>query len=699
MNYTESIQFISSREPILSVQTVDRSSSRYRPDLDGLRAIAILGVVLYHAHVPLISGGFTGVDIFFVISGYLIGGHIFSDLLAGSFSYLEFYRRRAKRILPAFLAVLALTTLAALVLLSSFELSELEKSALAATLSVSNLYFWTHSNYFQTQNQMNPLLMTWSLGVEEQFYAVIPLLMVVLARIRRSLLLPAILAVCVLSFLLAWRELGSHPVMVFYLLPTRAWELGVGVALAVIEQSRKPSTSSFNMARLASPIGIILMLAPMFILKADSSFPGAAALPSVLGTALVIAAPGSWINRRLLSISPLTFIGRISYSWYLWHWPMLSFLCIVSGGKLPPVAVAVTTAASLGAAILSYHFVEQPFRNSTQAPVPLLLRYAVATIALFAACGGIWLSHGIPQRYPQLVQFEKVRAEHYADPCLIRDGNDKPELSPPCYSASGNRPLVALWGDSHAAALAPGIRPIVDAAGYDFAQLNKAGCRPLGGAAFDRRSASGPDAECSRFNRQALKQIESDQRIRIVIIADAWGHMFTQQSSVEALIGGNAGRRGARRQNNSQNDAMQFLKDSISSLQAAGKNVIVMGDVPSFDIDPLVIVWTDMIPLRRAIATWMGIEDNSGVEFASDRAGSSDALAASLLHDAIATLPDTTLVDVKQAFCSQAGKCVYRKDGRLFYLDSQHLSPDGARYALRDFHLPPPDANSTSIHP
>jgi hypothetical protein len=106
-----------------------------------------------------------------------------------------------------------------------------------------------------------------------------------------------------------------------------------------------------------------------------------------------------------------------------------------------------------------------------------------------------------------------------------------------------------------------------------------------------------------------------------------------------------------------------------------------------------------MIPLRRAIATWMGIEDNSGVEFASDRAGSSDALAASLLHDAIATLPDTTLVDVKQAFCSQAGKCVYRKDGRLFYLDSQHLSPDGARYALRDFHLPPPDANSTSIHP
>jgi peptidoglycan/LPS O-acetylase OafA/YrhL len=176
---------------------------QYRPDIDGLRAVAILSVVLYHAHVPFVSGGFTGVDIFFVISGYLIGGHIFSDLTAGTFSYLRFYRLRAKRILPAFFSMLAATMLAALLLLSPYEARDFARSALTATLSVSNIYFWKYVNYFQGPSEFNPLLMTWSLGVEEQFYAVIPLLLVILARIRRSLILPAILAICALSLLLA----------------------------------------------------------------------------------------------------------------------------------------------------------------------------------------------------------------------------------------------------------------------------------------------------------------------------------------------------------------------------------------------------------------------------------------------------------------------------------------------------------------
>ena len=221
------------------MEFVQGSNRSYRPDIDGIRAIAILSVVLYHAGVSKIPGGFTGVDIFFVISGYLIGGHIYSDLLTGSFSYLYFYRLRAKRILPAFYAMLAFAIMAALVLLSPFETWEFSKSAIAATLSASNIYFWRHTNYFDTQNVFNPLLMTWSLGVEEQFYTVIPVLLVLLARIRRNLILPAVLTICVLSFLLSWRELGSHPFAVFYLLGTRAWELGVGVALAIAEIKKK----------------------------------------------------------------------------------------------------------------------------------------------------------------------------------------------------------------------------------------------------------------------------------------------------------------------------------------------------------------------------------------------------------------------------------------------------------------------------
>jgi len=217
-------------------ETAERS---YRSDIDGIRAIAVSSVVLYHAGVPICSGGFSGVDIFFVISGYLIGGHIFSELRAGTFSFLRFYKRRAKRILPAFYAVLVFTILASLFFLSPYENHLFALSAVAATLSGSNIFFLRYlHDYFNAGTSYHPLLMTWSLGVEEQFYAVIPLLMVLLARIRRSLLLPAIFAVCILSFLFAWHQVAIHPSEAFYLLPERAWELGVGVALAVMEQTR-----------------------------------------------------------------------------------------------------------------------------------------------------------------------------------------------------------------------------------------------------------------------------------------------------------------------------------------------------------------------------------------------------------------------------------------------------------------------------
>jgi peptidoglycan/LPS O-acetylase OafA/YrhL len=291
------------------------SKGSYRPDIDALRAIAILSVVLYHAGIPAISGGFTGVDIFFVISGYLIGGHIFSELRKGNFSFARFYQRRAKRILPAFYAVLVFTIAASLLLLSPAENHFFALSAFSATLSVSNIFFLHYlEGYFRVRGELHPLLMTWSLGVEEQFYAVIPLLMVLLSRIRRSLLFPAILAVCVLSFLLAWRQVAIDPTHAFYLLPSRAWELGIGVFLAVMQQTRKPLPISVPLAQLFSLTGLALMIAPIFLLNADSLFPGPAALPSVLGTAIVIAVPASWINRRILSLPPLVFVGRVSYS-------------------------------------------------------------------------------------------------------------------------------------------------------------------------------------------------------------------------------------------------------------------------------------------------------------------------------------------------------------------------------------------------
>ncbi len=331
------------RKRVIAVKTLEHASPgrSYRQDVDGIRAVAILSVVLYHIHAPLLTGGYTGVDIFFVISGYLIGGHIYSELRAGNFSYLRFYQRRAKRILPAFYVVLLFTIAAAACLLSPSEVASLGRFAFAAALSASNLILGHFSGYFAPASALNPLLMTWSLGVEEQFYAVIPLLMGLLVRLRRNWLLPAILILCGLSLLLSIFELTVHPTIVFYMLFTRAWELGAGVALAIAESNRKRTSLGGVAAEVLSAAGVVLTLAPMFLLNANSTFPGLAALPTVVGASLLIATPSSLINRRCLSLGPLVFVGKISYSLYLWHWPILALLRAASGAEVPAGAADV----------------------------------------------------------------------------------------------------------------------------------------------------------------------------------------------------------------------------------------------------------------------------------------------------------------------------------------------------------------------
>ena len=498
------------------------------------------------------------------------------------------------------------------------------------------------------------------------------------------------MTVCSLSFFLSCRELSLHPVSAFYLLPERLWELGVGVTLAVYELRAARTFSYLRIASWIAPIGVVLMMAPMVMLNADTPFPGIAALPSVLGTALIIATPASSINRRLLSFSPLVFIGKISYSWYLCHWPILAFLRVISGGDLPPVVIALAIAASFGTAIVSYFLVEQPLRRSTLAPVPLLLRYGLVSIVFLALCGVMWRSNGFSQRYPQLAQIESGITSLESDPCSSR--NDKPILSARCYTMSGDRPAVALWGDSHAAALAPGLRSIAKTAGYDFFQLTKSACRPMSEEVFDRRSIPPPIAECMSFNRIVLHQLEIDSRIRIVIISDAWGHIFLKSRDITKEVNDIEGQHYTLGVNLSQDVTMHFLEASIRSLQAKGKQVIVFEDTPYFGADPLSIVRVDMMPIRHTLAMWLGVVNNRDASSLSFRTTAYDVSSSALLHAAISAVPGVELVDLKHALCNETGRCVYRKGDQVFFNDYQHLSPDGAHYALRDFHLPSADS-------
>jgi len=668
----------------------------YRPDVDGMRALAVLSVVLYHAGVPHLSGGFTGVDIFFVISGYLIGGHIYAELRAGTFSFLRFYQRRVRRILPAFYAVLAFILIAALLLLSPSQTGLLGREACAAVLSGSNILYWGTTNYFTGRGNADPLLMTWSLGVEEQFYAVIPVLMVLLARFRRGLILPAICAICLLSFAFAWIELGIRPMMAFYLLPARAWEIGIGVALALVELNRRRNALPVWLGEAAGAVGLLLMLAPMALLTAETPFPGPAALPSVLGAALTIAAPGSLINTRLLSLAPLTFIGRISYSWYLWHWPLLALAHTLYGGAPPPGATVIAIVSSFGAAVLSYCLIERPFRRPVCGPAQLLMRYGLVSVAMLAAAAALWWSRGVPQRLPQLARMESTAQALQADACLDGLAGDQPDLATGCYPVPSTGVSVALWGDSHAAALAPELRAVAAGQGYGFAEIDKASCPPLVGATHYVPRIPLLGAGCERFNNHVMAQIESDRRIQIVILTSAWAGLFYRTWADGWLTGNPAQARQAPAPDEVNRLFVAALTATIERLQAAGKQVIVIGDTPFFAVDPLWRVESQSIPARRSVAAWLRVPDAADTGFAAPVTDPNVALATSLVEESVAGVRDVQLVNLKSTLCPEPVRCAYRDGDTLLYVDSNHLSAAGARYALRGFRLPAVNGSTPS---
>jgi peptidoglycan/LPS O-acetylase OafA/YrhL len=663
----------------------------YRRDIDGLRSIAILSVVLFHAGLPGIAGGFTGVDIFFVISGYLIGGHIHADVALGTFSYLTFYQRRAKRILPALYAVLLALLVVGLVLFSPFELRHLAEYIFATAASASNILFWQKSGYFAPQVASNPLLMTWSLAVEEQFYLVIPLMMVLLSRLRHRLVLPMIGMVAVISFALAWLSFSHYPVADFYLLPSRAWELGVGVALAMIEADapslplQKPGMLS-NGAGLA---GLGLAVAPLFFLNSSMPFPGPAALPSVLGSALLLASGGSWINRKVLTLSPLVFIGRVSYSWYLWHWPVLALIRILRGDNYIPLALSLSgLTLSFGLAVLSYYYVEQPFRSSRMAPGPLLFRYGAVSVLLLLVAGLIVKAGGLGSRYPVLDAIDQIGMKFQEDPCLAIAGESEPRLSAICIDSNSTDPKIAVWGDSTAAALSPAVRAQAGEQGYGVEEYAKTSCPPLIGVARNDPQSPSHLQECSRFNNTVLQRLASDPKVEIVALEGLWGAPLAPPEQLvpdgeQPLVVADSARSTALFDTS--------LRKTVLALRSAGKEVVLFGDTPRFDFDPLWRMRTSHIALRQNLAYMLRGHSgplDPGAE-RSDGDTPSTQAARQVLVDVARSIPGVEFWSPRDQLCTRQDVCSYRRDDTPFYVDQNHLTPAGGRRALQGWSIPP----------
>jgi peptidoglycan/LPS O-acetylase OafA/YrhL len=378
---------------------------RYRPEIDGLRAIAVAAVILFHAGFALFSGGFVGVDVFFVISGFLITSIIVEELKTGRFSVLRFYERRARRILPALFTVMAACVPFAYRLLSPDDLKDFAQSLAAICLFASNVLFWGESGYFDTQAELKPLLHTWSLAVEEQFYVVFPLLLLAAWRLGRGFLLSLIGAIAVVSLFLSVDEVRNFPSAAFYLLPSRAWQLLVGALASFVADRWQAADVRQPAVRLAGEAvgwgGMAMIILALFLFDERTPFPGLnAALPTI-GTALVLLCASDRTSvGRMLAWRPLVGLGLISYSAYLWHQPLFAFTKHALLADLPTDLAIVLCAATIVLACLSWRYIEQPFRDRS-----LISRgavFALSAVGMAAFVGLGFIGHRMSDRITQI---------------------------------------------------------------------------------------------------------------------------------------------------------------------------------------------------------------------------------------------------------------------------------------------------------
>ena len=636
-------------------QAQGKPLGNYRADIDGLRAVAVSVVVGYHAFDQWMPGGFIGVDVFFVISGYLISGIILSALAQHRFSFANFYARRIRRIFPALAIVLAAVAVAGWFTLYADDYEQLGRHIAAGAGFASNFVLWRESGYFDTAVDLKPLLHLWSLGIEEQFYLIWPMLLVLCSRWRLGPLLLT-LAVGTGSFVLSNWLVDIDRVAAFFAPWTRFWELLTGATLACIEtqpewKSRLDRVVSIPaLADVLAIVGLAMITAGVIVIDATRAFPGLWVLMPVIGTfLLLVAGTRAWVNRSLLSFAPIVWVGLISYPLYLWHWPLLTFARIVNGGTPSGYIRLAMIAVSVALAWVTYRVIEWPVRFGPRRRyiVPVL---ASAMSVLFALGLATDAAAGFVDRSinrsdaAQPVQFyERMRRgglrTSYRHQCDFLDWiteKTRDAIDPSC-TAAGPNGSVFLWGDSFAQALSQGIREQLPD-DITLAQVTTSECAP----AIDDFDPVPSGRRCEKTNRYAMDAI-ARLRPRLVIIAQSNRH-----------------------------DATDWLRLAGRALELGAAQAMVVGPFP---------VWTPSLPRvfadhhlgDRAEYVTTGLNQDL---FAIDRR----------LKSTLAGTPNLTYVSLLESICREPA-CLARVPGEgpldLMAVDFGHLTPKGSSYVGR----------------
>jgi peptidoglycan/LPS O-acetylase OafA/YrhL len=658
------------RPPQDAIQTETSRDHRsgYRLDIDGLRAIAVASVVLYHVGVPGITGGFVGVDVFFVLSGYLITGQLYASREQRFRSLIaDFYARRARRILPSLGVVVVVCLIAGkLLLLPDGEQQELALSGIASSLFVSNMYFWHQSGgYFAGPAELQPLLHTWSLAVEEQFYLFWPLFLPALwffgkkwsrARPERFTLggvLAASLASLAISILLTWRSPGAA----FFMMPSRLWELGLGAALAIKLRER-----AWKLPSALSLAGLAGILLAVFLYSKTTRFPGVAALLPVLGTGLVIAAGAQrreGLAYRLLASRPMTLTGELSYSWYLWHWPLLAIARALDLGahKLPRDLALVGVAFVL--AYVSTRYFENPIRKKQVA----LLRSRAGALM---AGAGILVATAV---FSVIIlnranRFYRAELAPASLPCMLPHGVgliiyplavvEDSSHGGSCTLAEGTDSIAFLVGDSHANHWSPALAMLAKESNVHAVERSFGSCPVLLAHQKSMKNAVGLAPDCRTFSEKIMTELttgevggEVRKEKRLVVLSLSWSYWDAYWPTSNNPLGAS-------------------LDEALSDLDVAGAKVLLIGPTPRFDyVVPACVSRRSTGDCRIARA-----------QYDAKAAGARRVLAV-----AAASHGNVKLWDPAEQFCN-ADYCETERDGFVTFRDEHHLSRRGAELAV-----------------
>jgi peptidoglycan/LPS O-acetylase OafA/YrhL len=640
----------------------------YRADIDGLRAVAIVPVLLYHAEIAPFGGGFVGVDVFFVISGYLITSYILDQLDRGRFSLRDFYLRRIRRIFPALFVMMAACTAVGWFILTPNDYRSLGESIVATVLFSSNILFWRQAGYFAQPVEAWPLLHTWSLGVEEQFYLFFPVLIALAWRVAPRRIAPVTAAMCIISFGLNLATVGTAPRFAFYMAPPRIWELFLGALLAMAPARHRAHP---QLRQLAGLVGTGLIALAVFGFSRETPFPGLAALlPTVGAAAIIWAGSGDGhggIVTAMLSWRIPVFVGKISYSLYLWHLPLLAFAAYVGGGTVSLNAAWALLALSALLSVISWLTVEQPVRRgrSIFGDARIVFRAATAAAMLFGgfgvlatATGGFPARIGVPGLRLLAGENDINPDRSHCLPLAQAAGNVRP---PGCRFGAADAAIgYALWGDSHGESLRAGFDDAGKRTGRGGIFIGYAGCIPELG--YDRSNPG-----CSSGNQTIADYLAATPSIHTVVLAGRWG-LWAEGWPYGAEGGPRVTTMTAAGAPIDNHAALAVgLDAAMAALHAAGKQIWLVGPIPEIGYSVPRTLYLNSLGIRPSLDIRPTI-----AQFERRQ----DFVLRLLVR--LADKYQARLIWPHRTLCDDRF-CHVLNDGRPLYSDDQHLARSGAR--------------------